>query len=352
MKVKFLSLGLYFVLAITDALAQGTQVREPGNLVVENIPPVDTPLTARLEEYMNARGASFVDWMPDGSLLISTRFGDVEQIHRVAGPLADREQLTFYKEPVTIARSPQSPVAAGFVFLKDQGGNENAQLHWFDTATRAVRQLTDGKGLYGGVNWSHDGRRIAFHGTGRDGVSYDLYIAEPANKFAAPRLVYNGFQKNWSVQDWSPDDSRLLIVNRVSANEGHLYVMDVATAALTPVRFAISCRSWPSTSCSTTVSACLGFIRPKMPCSRSTSKRASMPRSALTSAPRSSSRPGSARKILRSRTRRRSASSATCAATALDQLARSHAPPSERSDSTRMMRSKLLCKRSSYSVAL
>ena len=33
--------------------------------------------------------------------------------------------------------------------------------------------------------WSHDGKRVAFHGTGRDGVSYDLFIAEPANNVAA-----------------------------------------------------------------------------------------------------------------------------------------------------------------------
>jgi Tol biopolymer transport system component len=136
---------------------------------------------------------------------------------------------------VVNARSPQSAVAAGFAFLKDQGGNEFAQVYWYDTATHAVRMLTDGKGLHGGLSWSHDGRRVAFHGTGRDGVSYDLFIAEPANKLAAPRLVFNGFQKNWSVQDWSPDDSRLLINNFVSANESHLYVMDIATAALTPV---------------------------------------------------------------------------------------------------------------------
>ena len=64
---------------------------------------------------------------------------------------------------------------------RTQGGNENAQVYWYDTATRAVRMLTDGKGLHGGLVWSHDGRRVAFHGTGRDGVSYDLYIAEPAN---------------------------------------------------------------------------------------------------------------------------------------------------------------------------
>jgi dipeptidyl aminopeptidase/acylaminoacyl peptidase len=231
MKVKLL---LTMILCAVTPLADGAVV-ERNNLVLDNIPPVDTPLTARLEDYMNSRGASFVDWLPDGSLLIATRFGDVDQLHRVAGPLADREQITFYKEPVTVARSPQTATAPGFVFLKDQGGNENAQVYWYDTASRAVRMLTDGKGLYGGATWSRDGRRVAFHGTGRDGVSYDLYIAEPANKFAAPRLVFNGFQKNWSVQDWSPDDSKLLILNRVSANEGHLYVMDVATAALTPV---------------------------------------------------------------------------------------------------------------------
>jgi dipeptidyl aminopeptidase/acylaminoacyl peptidase len=214
-------------------------VEERGNLLLDNIPAVDTPLTARLEDYTQSRGASFVDWLPDGSLLIATRFGDTDQLHRVATPLGAREQLTFFREPVTVARSPQSAAAPGFVFLRDQGGNENAQLYWYEHKSRAVRMISDGRGLYGGAMWSHDGRRVAFHGTGRDGVSYDLFIAEPANYTAAgqpqPRLVFNGFRKNWSVQDWSPDDSKLLIVNFVSANEAHLFVMDVASAALTPV---------------------------------------------------------------------------------------------------------------------
>jgi hypothetical protein len=37
------------------------------------------------------------------------------------------------------------------------------------------------------------------------------------------------------VQDWSPDDTKLLIRNLVSANESHLFLLDIATAALTPV---------------------------------------------------------------------------------------------------------------------
>jgi dipeptidyl aminopeptidase/acylaminoacyl peptidase len=135
---------------------------------------------------------------------------------------------------VTVARVPRSPVAPGFVFLRDQGGNENAQVLYYDMNTRAARMLTDGKGLHGGLSWSHDGRRVAFHGTARDGVSYDLYVAEPTGT-SPPRLVFNGFEKNWSVLDWSPDDTKLLIRNFVSANESHLYVMDIASIALTPV---------------------------------------------------------------------------------------------------------------------
>jgi dipeptidyl aminopeptidase/acylaminoacyl peptidase len=220
-------------MSLAAVTSQGA-VEERGNLVLDNIPAVDTPLTAKLEDYMNSRGASFVDWLPGGALLIATRFGDVDQLHRVAAPLGMREQVTFFREPVTVARAPRSAVAPGFVFLRDQGGNEMAQVHYYDLNTRAVKMLTGGKGLHGGLVWSHDGRRVAYHGTARDGVSYDLYIAEPTG-ISQPRLVYNGFEKNWSVAAWSPDDSRLLINNFVSANESHLYVMDIATAALTPV---------------------------------------------------------------------------------------------------------------------
>jgi dipeptidyl aminopeptidase/acylaminoacyl peptidase len=215
--------------------AANAAVEERGNLVLDNVPGVDTPLTTRLEDYLNSRGASFVDWLPDDSLLIATRFGDTEQLHRVAAPMAAREQLTFFREPVTTARAPQSAVAPGFAFLRDQGGNEQSQVFYYDLTTRAVRMLTAGQGQNAGLVWSHDGKRVAYHSTARDGVSFDLMIAEPGNTFSTPRLVFNGFQKSWSVQDWSPDDSKLLIDNFVSANESHLFVMDLATAALTPV---------------------------------------------------------------------------------------------------------------------
>jgi dipeptidyl aminopeptidase/acylaminoacyl peptidase len=216
-------------------IAANGAVEERGNLVLDNVPSVDTPLTTRLDDYLNSRGASFVDWLADDSLLIATRFGDTEQLHRVSGPMGAREQLTFFREPVTTARAPQSAVAPGFAFLRDQGGNEQSQVFYYDLNTRAVRMLSSGQGQNGSLAWSRDGKRVAYNSTARDGTSFDLMVAEPGNSFAAPRLVFNGFQKSWSVTDWSPDDSKLLISNFVSATESHLFVMDLASAALTPL---------------------------------------------------------------------------------------------------------------------
>jgi dipeptidyl aminopeptidase/acylaminoacyl peptidase len=232
MKRNLLLTGIMGCLVV---VAANGAVEERGNLVLDNVPSVETPLTARLEDYLNSRGASFVDWLPDDSLLISTRFGDAEQLHRVAAPLGDREQLTFFREPVSVARAPQSAVAPGFAFLRDQGGNEQSQVFYNDLNTRAVRMLTTGQGQNGAMVWSHDGKRVAYNSTARDGTSFDLMVAEPGAAFSVPRLVFNGFQKSWSALDWSTDDSKLLISNFVSANESHLYVMDIATAALTPV---------------------------------------------------------------------------------------------------------------------
>ena len=82
--------------------------REQGALVYEGIPPGDPALAARLERYLNSRSATFLDWMADGSLLIKTRFGDTEQLHRVAAAGAAREQLTFDPDPIEWARAARN----------------------------------------------------------------------------------------------------------------------------------------------------------------------------------------------------------------------------------------------------
>ena len=207
--------------------------QERGNLILEGVPAPDPTLAARLERYEHSRQATFLDWMPDGSMLVATRFGEVEQVHRVAAPLGMREQLTFSPEPVSVARAAHTISGKGFVFLKDQGGDENAQL-FYTTGDGNVRQLTAGHHLHSTPIWAHDGKLVAFSGNERDNMSYDVYVADVSSA-AAPRLVVGGQQDTWYPLDWSTDDSKLLLWKYVSTNESYLYTADIATGTLTAV---------------------------------------------------------------------------------------------------------------------
>lgn len=75
-------------LMAVGAAAQTSPVarREVGSLVLENIPPVPPSLKESLRRWENVRSAAFEDWLADGSMLISTRFGATAQLHRVAFP--------------------------------------------------------------------------------------------------------------------------------------------------------------------------------------------------------------------------------------------------------------------------
>jgi dipeptidyl aminopeptidase/acylaminoacyl peptidase len=207
--------------------------QEHGNLIFEGIPPLDTAMAARLERYQQSRQATFLDWQADGSMLVATRFGEVEQVHRIAAPLGMREQLTFSQDPVSVARAPAAGAGNGFVFLKDHGGDENAQIYYY-AGSGNVRQLTTGNFLHSSPVWSHDGKRVAFSGNERDGQSYDVYLADVSNA-SAPRLLVGGQQDTWYPLDWSPDDKKLLLWKYVSAEESYLYIADVAAGSFTPV---------------------------------------------------------------------------------------------------------------------
>ena len=209
--------------------AAAPQHRERGTLVFENTPLPDAALMARLERYQQSREATFLDWLADGGMLVATRFGDTEQLHRVAAPLGMREQLTFYQDPIEWARAPRT--GSGFVFLKDQAGDENAQVY-YQSGSGSVRQLTSGNFIHGSPVWAHDGRRVAFYGNDRDSLSYDVYVADVTSG-AAPQLLVGGRQDTWYPLDWSADDSKLLVWRYVSISESYLYLADVATGTLT-----------------------------------------------------------------------------------------------------------------------
>src|SRR5258707_7078440 len=201
---------------------------ERGNLISENIPEPAAGLTEKLDAYLNARQATPLGFSPKGQLLITTRFGDVDQLHLVERPAGERRQLTFLREPITEAAFSPDPGRSAYVYLKDVGGNENAQLYYQRLGEPAAKLLTDGKSLNGGPVWSNTGREVAFFSTARDGVSYDIDIVDP-EAGSLPRLAITGDGAAWYPLDWSPDDRKLLVLKYFSVSEAYLYVVDLGS---------------------------------------------------------------------------------------------------------------------------
>ncbi len=219
--------------ALAQTAPDAKVVREEvGNRISENIPAIPAELIERLNRYQNTRGAGVAGWTKNGCLLISTRFAETNQAHRVCQPLGMREQLTFYPEPLGgMSPSPAESTLDGFVFSKDKGGDEFSQLYWFDHATREVTLLTDGKRTQnsGGL-FSRDGKLLSYRSTARNGTDTDIWVRDIATGTAKPVVTAGG---SWSAMDFSPNGKALLVMKRVSAAEAYPGEVDLTTGTLT-----------------------------------------------------------------------------------------------------------------------
>lgn len=232
--MKRLSLLL---LLVARTFAAAPEVPRPASLVAEGLPPIPSSMADELRRYTEARSAGFASWHPKRlEMLISTRFGNTNQVHAVSAPLGMRRQLTFFDEPIS-GGSYDRRDAEFFVFARDQGGNEFGQLYRYDFKDGEVTRLTDGgRSQNGNINWSSRGDRFTYTSTRRNGADRDLYIMDPRDP-KTDRLLVQLEGGGWGAEDWSPDDRIVLLREYVSINESHLWLVDVASgnkSALTP----------------------------------------------------------------------------------------------------------------------
>jgi dipeptidyl aminopeptidase/acylaminoacyl peptidase len=204
----------------------------PSNLKPDGLPGIDARLFERTERYTASRSAALLDWNPERrEILISTRFGDVPQIHRVAAPGGAREQLTFF--PDRVGGGSFNPANGNeIVFSKDAGGNEFFQLYLLDTRDGRVTRLTEGdRSRNQSPVWSRGGKRLVYTSTKRDGEHSDIWMMDPRNPSTA-RVLYEAKDPGWQISDWSADESKLLLILYRSAVVSELYLMDAASGAM------------------------------------------------------------------------------------------------------------------------
>lgn len=220
----------FILLLVSASIFAQAERREIGNLVIEGIPDIPERIQQKNFQYQNVRLASLQDWLPDGGIVISTRFGETSQIHTVAKPGYSRTQVTFFTEPVSGASVCPDPKVKGFLFSKDVGGGEFYQIYFYDLATGDYKMLTDGKSRNEGLLWSRKGNKFSFSSTKRNGTDTDIYIADLNAPEKAEAVIIEG--GSWYPIQFSFDDSKLLVNKYVSANESYLYIYDISNKKL------------------------------------------------------------------------------------------------------------------------
>jgi dipeptidyl aminopeptidase/acylaminoacyl peptidase len=222
---KSIAACLLFSLSLS-ALAVTERTANNGNLVMQDIPDIPQTIADSLTRYQNVRSAPFRDFSQDGkSIYISTRFGDVSQLHRVDKPGGARHQLTFFDEPIgSISRQPDGDMIA---FTMDAGGSEYSQIFTLDPETGESKMLTDGESRNGAISWSKEGGKIAYQSTQRNGRSNDIWMMD-ATAPDKRRIVLESQDGSWwGPVDWDKKNLNLLVQQYTSASDSKVFAIDL-----------------------------------------------------------------------------------------------------------------------------
>ncbi|TAJ72361.1 MAG: S9 family peptidase [Phenylobacterium sp.] len=230
MTSRALLFGTALALALGSAAQAQPAKREVGNIVYEGAPATPAALQAAIAPYYNARVAGFDDWLPDGSMLIVTRFGDTSQIHRVAAPGAARTQLTFFSEPISQAHV--RPGTSTYLYPRDVGGAEYYQGYIRDLVGNETQLTAPGTRNQNFV-FSKDGKLVAWSQVTPGDANYDVMLADPSNP-ASRRKVLDGTGAI-AVRDISADGRTILVARNNAQTWVELFTLDVASGKLTPV---------------------------------------------------------------------------------------------------------------------
>ncbi len=231
-KIQF----LFSVLAISITLPNTgeAQFLVPGdNMTLDGIPSIPVAIAEEAGRYGQYRSASFAQWHPERlEMLVTTRFGNTAQVHKVAAPGAFREQLTFFDEPVRGLSSyaVNGPNGDFFTFVHDVGGGEFYQLYRHDVAGSISTLLTDGTKRHGGGVLSDNSGLLAYTRWDADeeGAFTQIRVIDPRSP-ESDRLVTTLRGGGWRPVDWSPDAKSILLIEYISINDSRVWVMDAET---------------------------------------------------------------------------------------------------------------------------
>ncbi len=228
------------------------------NLVVENIPPISAELVKKVEAYTEFKSSSIVAWHPkNGSVLIRSRLGNTPQLQIIKSPGAKPEPLTDF--PDAVSGATFQPKNGGYLlFEKAADGDEIFRIYRLDLADASI--AADKKNSESTSNtitaispagerasapaWNRKGDRIVFTTVTVDKnnpaaraaavdsaarvATTKLYMVDPLKPETA-KIIASFEGGRVSNFRFARNDKALTYLEYISANESHLWIMDVAS---------------------------------------------------------------------------------------------------------------------------
>ena len=129
----------------------------PGsNLVVDGIPPIESALVDKVAAYTDFKPTGIVAWHPaKPGMLIRRRAGNANQLHYLASPGLQPEQITDFPDAVNGATF-QPKKGEYILFNKATGGDEVFRIYRMDLASKVVTPVSDEKERAAAPTWNRE----------------------------------------------------------------------------------------------------------------------------------------------------------------------------------------------------
>ena len=218
--------------AFAATLARADAIAPPPSLAVEGVPPIPVETAREVQRYAQFTLHGMLSWHPQRrEMLVRRRHGDTAQVHLVAAPGATPKPLTALDDPVVQAE--YQPVKGDyFVFTRASAGDDLYRLYRFAPGDASPTPVSPEGDRVGAFAWSPRGDRIVYaaqHGSGEDARTA-ITLVDPMHPQRARTLAtfqhgrYEGFH-------FSRDARRIAFVERTSAAESHVWVIDTLTGS-------------------------------------------------------------------------------------------------------------------------
>jgi dipeptidyl aminopeptidase/acylaminoacyl peptidase len=209
----------------------GADSLSPQDIARYAAPPLDEPMSRRIQAMLDVRGAEGGLITPSGDRQIyAARVTGTVQIWRQDGPMKLAVQLTGGEdrtEPVAIA-----PDGSFVVVSRDVGGQENAGVYLLSPDGGPLKLVQHTPKVQTALQYiSDDSKALYLRANDKDPASYALYRYDLATEKREAVFDDKGL---WAIADHRGDTTWLL-TKRVGNTQQEVYEYDRKTKKLTPI---------------------------------------------------------------------------------------------------------------------